>query len=532
MNYGPSLIVKAEAELELRRRRRERQEDLPLDWQTRIRTLFKDYFWHPFSPPHEELWSWANDITPDSNPRPFVAIWPRGRGKSTNAEAIVADVAVRRVRTYCMYVSGTQDQADKHVGTIARMLESEVVARFDADVARPRIGKNGAREWRRRLMTTASGLSVEAIGLNKAVRGQKVNWARPDLIIFDDVDELHDTALTLDKKEGVITGSVLPAGASGVAVLFVQNLIHAESIASKLARPASEPDSATFLMDRVVSGPYPAVEDLEYEAREEGDAIRWTIVGGRSLWTGFSLEVCEDEINLYGPRAFEVESQHEVDADSEDALLTEEDFKQTRVMSHPDLAEIVVGVDPATGSGKCGIVTVGKARLNGDWHGFTLRDDTIDSRSTQAWAKRALAAYFWSEADRIVYETNQGGNMVEDTMKGTKLTDEDLQLEDATGEVLVDGSLIKYEGVHASRGKVARAQPVGVLFEEGRAHHVGVFSVLEKQWRTYKPGEPSPDRLDAEVWAYYALGLTAGPGFKQMKVSGLYGSRQKGRGRR
>src|SRR5690606_10318737 len=111
---------------------------------------------------------------------------------------------------------------------IARMLESDEVAKHYRNVGKPRVGKNGSRSWNRRTVTTASGFTVEAIGLNKAVRGQKIDWARPDLIILDDIDEKHDTELTTTKKAQVITDSILPAGSANCAVLFVQNLIHAD----------------------------------------------------------------------------------------------------------------------------------------------------------------------------------------------------------------------------------------------------------------------------------------------------------------
>ena len=107
---------------------------LPSDWRERVPALFSAYFWYPFSGPHEELWEWENAIQRNSSPRSFVAIWPRGRGKSTTTEAVVADLAIRDARTYCLYVCGTQDQADKHVQTVARMLESNAVAQYAPDI--------------------------------------------------------------------------------------------------------------------------------------------------------------------------------------------------------------------------------------------------------------------------------------------------------------------------------------------------------------------------------------------------------------
>lgn len=209
---------------------------IPADWRIRVKAAFGRYFWHAFSTPHVELWEWANAIDADTSPRPFIALWSRARGKSTNAEAIAADCGIRKARTYCGYISGTQEQADKHVQTIARMLELDSVAQYNPDISRPRLSKNGNRTWNRQMVTTASGYTVEAIGLNKAVRGQKIDWARFDLLVADDVDERHDSDLAVTKKEAIVTDSILPAGSSNCAVLFAQNVIRSGSIADRLAR--------------------------------------------------------------------------------------------------------------------------------------------------------------------------------------------------------------------------------------------------------------------------------------------------------
>src|SRR5690606_16725499 len=128
-------------------------------------------------------------------------------------EALTADVGLRKVRTYVMYISGTQAQADKHVQTIARMLESKAFVAQVPEMATPRVSHNGNRTWNRRMLTTATGFTVEAVGLDKAVRGQKIDWARPDFLVFDDVDERHDSEATRQKKEEIITESIIPAGA-------------------------------------------------------------------------------------------------------------------------------------------------------------------------------------------------------------------------------------------------------------------------------------------------------------------------------
>lgn len=475
----------------------------PTDWRDRVRAMFGPYFVHPFSPPHEELWEWAAALKLGHPARPFVAIWPRGRGKSTHAEATVADLAARSQRSYIMYVSGTQDQADKHVQTIARMLERDAVAQYYPNVGKPLVGKNGSRTWNRTIITTATRVTVEAVGLNKAVRGQKIDWARPDLIVFDDVDEKHDTERATAKKIDIITGSILPAGSDDCAILFVQNLIHRDSIAAMLATPADQPGAATFLMDRVVSGPFPAVRGLAYEARQAGDAIRWHITAGDPLWQGFGLSVCEDEINRMGPSAYEVESQHNVDADNPDALLTAEHFDATRVFEHPPLHRVAVSVDPPASSGQCGIMVGGWGIVNGRRHGYTLADRTPEPGvRPEEWALEVLKAYHEFGADVVIVEVNNGGDMVESVIRGVKY--------EVDGRALVDGRHVPIMQVRASRGKIVRAEPVSVLFEQGVAHHLGYLPEAEKQWRTYRPGDASPDRLDAEVWLYTGLELTAG----------------------
>ena len=484
--------------------------DYPRDWRERIPAMFARYFWYPFSKPHAELWDWVNAIDKASSPRPFVAVWPRGRGKSTNAESAIADLGVRDARTYCMYVSGTQDQADKHVQTVARMFELDTVARYAPTIGRPKISKNGNRIWNRQIVTTATGFTIEAIGLNKAVRGQKIDWARPDLIVFDDVDEKHDSELVLGKKEEIITDSILPAGAANAAVMFVQNLIHADSIASKLAKRPGTDGAAGFLMTRLISGPFPSVEGLKYTSEEVDDVFRWRITAGRSLWQGFDLSVCEEEINRVGPTSYRRESQHDVDADNPDALLTAEDFNRTRRAVAPPLSSIAVAVDPPGGSTECGIIVGGKARVGNDWHGFVIEDATTPAGAKpEQWALAVLQAYYRHNADEIIVERNYGGDMVSATLRLTKWTIEE---EDADGnlveQILVDGSKVAIREVTATRGKRVRAEPVALVYQQNKGHNVGEFPALEKEWRQWQPGDAdSPNRLDAHVWLFAGLKL-------------------------
>lgn len=493
------------------------------DWRERVRALFGAYFWFPFSPPHEALWEWENEIEIDSTPRSFVALWPRGRGKSTTVEAAVADLGIRGARNYCLYVCGTQDQADKHVQTISRMLESEAVAKYAPTIGTPKLSQNGNRTWNRKMVTTATGFTVEAIGLDKAVRGQKIDWARPDLIVFDDIDEEHDSEDTVRKKEESFTNSILPAGSTNCAQLFAQNLIHANSIANKLSKAPNKEGAAHYMMNRIVSGPFQAVEGLKYVQRQTGDLWEWIITAGISLWKGYDLDICQREINRFGPTSFNRELQNDVDGDVAGALMTAEDFERTRrsLEQVPDLARIAVAVDPPGGATECGIVCGGRMKVGKDWHGYTIEDATTPKGvKPEVWALAVLKCYYRNQADVIFVERNYGGDMVSSTLRLTKWLDDD-------GKVIVDGEKVHIEEVIATRGKLVRAEPVATVFQQGRGHHVGQFEEMEKEWRQYVPGaKDSPNRLDAEVWLYTGLELTGDKGMSNDEFLDLFSFQQ------
>lgn len=162
-----------------------------------------------------------------------------------------------------------------------------------------------------------------------------------------------------------------------------------------------------------------------------------------------------------------------------------------RVAESPALERIVVAVDPAVTStatsDETGIVVAGKTSGG---HLYVLADWSLRA-SPDTWAQAAINAYHTFQADRIIAEANQGGDMVAQTLR--------------TVNASVPVTL-----VHAMRGKLIRAEPVAALYEQGRGHHVGTFAQLENQLTDWTPGQKSPDRLDALVWA--ATALLIGPG--------------------
>lgn len=161
----------------------------------------------------------------------------------------------------------------------------------------------------------------------------------------------------------------------------------------------------------------------------------------------------------------------------------------TRVDRAPALRRVVVAIDPAVTSGEdadeTGIVVAGTGE---DGHGYVL-EDLSGRYAPIEWARVAVAAYRQHRADRIVAETNNGGEMVEATVR------------------MVDPNA-SYKSVHASRGKYTRAEPVSALYEQSRVHHVGALSTLEDQMCSFTPdfdrdrAKASPDRADALVWAF------------------------------
>jgi phage terminase large subunit-like protein len=191
-----------------------------------------------------------------------------------------------------------------------------------------------------------------------------------------------------------------------------------------------------------------------------------------------------------GTRLGRQELLAEILTDVPGALWTLAAIDAARVNEHPDLIRIVVAIDPAAtsteGADETGIVVAG---LGSDGHGYVLADLTV-RESPAGWAGAAVAAYRRFQADRIIGEVNNGGDMVGFTV------------------ATVDPAA-PFKAVHASRGKQTRAEPVASLYEQARIHHVGAFPQLEDQMTTWVPGMKSPDRMDALVWALTELFLEA-----------------------
>ena len=193
-----------------------------------------------------------------------------------------------------------------------------------------------------------------------------------------------------------------------------------------------------------------------------------------------------------GTRLGRQELNAELLEDTPGALWQRGQLELLRVDAAPPLQRIVVAIDPAAtsheGSDETGIVVAGRSA---DKQGYLL-EDASGRYTPDQWARVAIDLYHKHRADRIVYETNQGGEMVEHTLRTV-------------------WSAAPLKGVNASKSKQARAEPISALYEQGKVHHVGAqFAQLEDQLCNWLPGDKSPDRLDAMVWAFTELLLEAG----------------------
>lgn len=199
-----------------------------------------------------------------------------------------------------------------------------------------------------------------------------------------------------------------------------------------------------------------------------------------------------------GTRLGRQELNAEVLDDVPGSLWTRESLDRSRLDAKaklPDMQRIVVAIDPAgkaqenalsEGTAETGIVVAG---LGVDGRGYVLEDQTC-ALSPNGWARRAVSCYDLFQADAIVVETNQGGDMVKQTIMSVR-------------------DSVPVIEVHASRGKVTRAEPIAALYEQGRVSHVGCHAALEDQMVLFTPmgiaGETTGDRVDALVWALTEL---------------------------
>lgn len=202
-----------------------------------------------------------------------------------------------------------------------------------------------------------------------------------------------------------------------------------------------------------------------------------------------------------GTRLGRQELNAELLLDNPNAIFQTSSIDENRVEKQPNLDNIVIGLDPpVTGKASadtCGIVVVGHERRQGPDHFYILDDRSIQGRSPQDWAQRAVLAYREWGATAIVAEGNVGGDLIKTVIHS------------------IDDN-INVVRVHATVGKWARAEPIGGMYEQKRVHHVGQFLELEDEMTEFDASGTvkgqSPDRMDALVWGmtYLTKGTALG----------------------
>ncbi len=196
-----------------------------------------------------------------------------------------------------------------------------------------------------------------------------------------------------------------------------------------------------------------------------------------------------------GTRLGRQELDGELIEDRPDALWSREGLEAVRIETSPeDLLRIVIAIDPPVSAHKnsdaCGIVAVGLGR---DGKAYVLADRSRRQAKPSDWAEAAIGLWHGLKADCLIAEVNQGGDMVTEVIASA------------------DPS-VPVKQVRASRGKFSRAEPVAMLYDQGKIHHVGTYPDLEDEMADFGPGglstRRSPDRLDALVWAISELMLS------------------------
>jgi phage terminase large subunit-like protein len=251
----------------------------------------------------------------------------------------------------------------------------------------------------------------------------------------------------------------------------------------------------------VTTTPTPAklIKDLVREASPDG-TVRISRGSTYANAANLSPKFLDELRKKYeGTRLGRQELHGEILEDRPGALWTYKNLDENRINDPtqvPDLVRLVVAIDPPITSGEdadeCGIIAAG---VSANRHGYVLQDASERGLSPKQWAEKALRVYVDLEADCIVAEANQGGEMARQVIR------------DLDANVPIK---LVWTG---SRGKVLRAEPVSNLYEQGRVHHVGTFKALEDQQTDFvtdfdrKTAGYSPDRLDALVWAITELML-------------------------
>jgi hypothetical protein len=338
-----------------------------------------------------------------------------------------------------LYAAPTSEQIDRFWTTVTRALDEPIRGKV--------LYKNETEHV------------IETPGTENRIRA-KTAWNADTLRgDYADVLILDEWQLMNEDAWGVV-GAPMMLDHNGDAIfIYTPPSLHSRSVTK-----ANDPQHAAKMFRRALSDTSGRWETFNFTSHDNPHLSREALneITGDMTALAYRMEVLAEDVD-----------------EAPGALWTRKIIEDGRVLKAPEMGRIVVGVDPSTTStgDEAGIVVDG---LAGE-EIYLLADETLQGSPLQ-WATAAVTAYHKYKADCIVAESNQGGEMVALTI--------------ATVDKRVPVKL-----VHASRGKRTRAEPIAALYEQGHGRHVGSFPALEDELCLWLPGDPSPNRLDAHVWA-------------------------------
>lgn len=491
---------------------------LPDDFEGWTRAMFPQYTSKPsaegprrhipFAERHKTVLGWFWGLRPGLAPPALAACWPRGGAKSTTAQMGISAVAARRSRKYCIYLSEIQEKADDHVSTVGAMFESPNMAAYYPDVSNRLVTKHGtSKGWRRNRLRTASGFTIDALGLDSAARGAKIEEARPDLIVIDDVDDVDDSPGVIERKIQLLTRSILPAGSDDMAVLVIQNLIHGQGIMARLLG-WEDIDKADWLADRITSGPFVGIENPKYEQRvDEHDGRRkWFITEGDPTWEGQDIPALNTLLNRIGLDSFDIEVQHNTRGGKK-GMFGKIDFGKIEVDRHqvPTIIRWECWIDPAVSSKDSsdsqaiqidGLGSDGRVYRFYSWEG-------IDS--PVAIMQRAFIKCREYGCPTIGVETDQGGDTWESVYRDAW---NDLVKSPDHSDFTEDSAQPGFKSEKAGATGVSKIERVGQQvgpYESDQVRHVrGTHRTLVNALERFGVRKPF-DLADAAAWSLKAL---------------------------
>jgi hypothetical protein len=320
---------------------------------------------------------------------------------------------------------------------------------------------------------------IELKGTEQRIRA-KTAW-NADSLRGDYADELilDEWQLMNEDAWGVVGAPMLLDNNGNATFIYTP-----PSLRTRSASKADDPQHAAKLFKKA-------------QLLAKKDPLRWATFHFSSMDNPYISKEALDEITSdMTDLAYRMEILAEDIDQAPGALWTRDNIESNRVIEAPELTKIVVAVDPTTsadgGGDAAGIIVAGSLADQG----YVLEDATLNGSPLQ-WAEMALLKYFQHKANLIIAEKNQGGEMVALTIKQASVT-----LPDGT---VMSGKNVPVKLVHASRGKIVRAEPVSAKYEKNKVHHVGAFPQLEDELCLWLPGDKSPNRLDALVWAMSEL---------------------------